>query len=163
MKKKRNLKRGRAAILFILPSAVVLTAFIVVPILYGFVISLMNYNLAMPASTRRFVGLKNYITVFSSGDFRESMLWTAIFVAISVSGTVVLAMALALLLNSPKLKGITGRLAKTIFILPMMLCPLVVSNIWYIIFDQDALFLSRQFLRIMKGFFHCRKPVDPIL
>ena len=137
MKKKRNLKRGRAAILFILPSAVVLTAFILVPILYGFVISLMNYNLAMPASTRRFVGLKNYITVFSSGDFRESMLWTAIFVAISVSGTVVLAMALALLLNSPKLKGITGRLAKTIFILPMMLCPLVVSNIWYIIFAPN--------------------------
>ena len=123
MKKKKDRKRERAAVLFILPSAIVLTVFIVVPIIYGFYISLLNYNLAMPASARRFVGLKNYITVLSSGDFRQSMLWTAIFVA--------------LLLNSPKLKGISGRLAKTVFILPMMLCPLVVSNIWYIIFAPN--------------------------
>lgn len=134
---KRKGSRKRAAVLFILPSAVVLTAFIVAPIIYGFYISLLNYNLAMPASSRKFVGLKNYVTVFSSGDFRQAMLWTAIFVVISVTGTVILAMALALFLNSPKLKGFTGRFVKTVFILPMMLCPLVVSNIWYIIFAPN--------------------------
>lgn len=137
MKKKGSRRRRKAAVLFVLPSAIVLIAFIVVPIVYGFYISLLNYNLAMPAAARRFVGLKNYITVFSSGDFRQAMLWTAIFVVVSVSGTVILAMALALLLNSPRLSGLAGRFAKTVFILPMMLCPLVVSNIWYIIFAPN--------------------------
>lgn len=137
MKKKGSRRKRKAAVLFVLPSAIILTAFIVVPIIYGFYISLLNYNLAMPAAARRFVGLKNYVTVFSSGDFRQAMLWTAIFVVVSVSGTVILAMALALLLNSPRLSGLAGRLAKTVFILPMMLCPLVVSNIWYIIFAPN--------------------------
>lgn len=137
---KRSLsdqRRRRAAILFILPAAAVLIVFIVVPIIYGFLISLQSYNLAMPASARKFVGLENYVTVLGSSGFRQSMLWTVIFVAVAVTGTVLLAMLLALLLNAPRLKGITGRLVKTIFILPMMLCPLIVANIWYIIFAPN--------------------------
>ena len=136
-KKVDGKRRKKMAVLFVLPSAIVMIAFIVVPIIYGFYISLLNYNLAMPVASRRFVGLKNYITVFASSDFRQAILWTAIFVVVSVSGTVVLAMSLALLLNSPRLNSLAGRFAKTIFILPMMLCPLVVSNIWYIIFAPN--------------------------
>lgn len=132
-----NQKRKLISILFILPTFLLLFLFIIVPILYGFKISFQNYNIAMPASTRIFCGLANYKSVLSNPDFRHSFSWTLEFVVIAVTGTVFLAMLLALALNSPKVKGFIGRLVKTAFILPMMLCPLIVANIWYIIFAPN--------------------------
>lgn len=137
MKKNFQRKRKFAAVLFILPTALLLLLFVVVPILYGFRISFMNYNIAMPASTRTFCGFDNYRNVLGNSDFRNSFLWTLEFVLVAVCGTVLLAMILALALNSRRIKGVIGRVTKTIFILPMMLCPLIVSNIWYIIFAPN--------------------------
>lgn len=142
MKKKNtrhsiHQKRKLASILFILPAFALLLCFIVVPILYGFQISFQNYNIAMPASTRTFCGLANYENVLKNPDFRSSFAWTLEFVCIAVIGTVFLAMLLALALNSPRIKGLAGRLSKTAFILPMMLCPLIVANIWYLIFAPN--------------------------
>lgn len=130
-------QKKRAAILFITPGFLVMTAFLVVPIVYGFSISLMNYNMSMPADMRRFVGFANYITVFRDVNFRRSILWTFSFATIAVGGTVVMALILALALNTRHFQGFGGRLVKTTFILPMMLCPLVVSNIWYIVFAPN--------------------------
>ena len=108
-----------------------------VPILYGLGISFTNYNLSMPAHMRRYVGLANYAKVLKDQAFQNSIGWTFAFAGIAVVGTVFLAMTLALALNSPCMQGLHGRLIKTGFILPMMLCPLVVSNVWYIIFAPN--------------------------
>ena len=98
-------KRKKAAILFILPTAIVLVFFIVLPIIYGFSISLRKYNVAMPKNMRSFCGFSNYIKAFQNKDFLNSLSWTFEFVAVSVSGTVLLSLALALILNSPRVKG----------------------------------------------------------
>ena len=143
-----NQKRKLISILFILPTFLLLFLFIIVPILYGFKISFQNYNIAMPASTRTFCGLANYKSVLSNPDFRHSFSWTLEFVVIAVTGTVFLAMLLALALNSPKVKGFIGRLVKTAFILPMMLCPLIVANIWYIIFAPNYGLINSTLSRI---------------
>ena len=108
-----------------------------VPILYGLGISFTNYNMSMPAHMRRYVGLANYAKVLKDQAFQNSIGWTFAFAGIAVVGTVFLAMTLALALNSPCMQGLHGRLIKTGFILPMMLCPLVVSNVWYIIFAPN--------------------------
>lgn len=151
-KKKRKTtyenKRKKAAILFILPTAIVLVFFIVLPIIYGFSISLRKYNVAMPKNMRSFCGFSNYIKAFQNKDFLNSLSWTFEFVAVSVSGTVLLSLALALILNSPRVKGGIGRLIKTIFILPMMLCPVIVSNIWYIIFAPTYGLINSALARI---------------
>lgn len=130
-------RRKRAGFLFALPSFVVLVLFMLVPILYGLGISFTNYNLSMPAHMRRYVGLANYAKVLKDQAFQNSIGWTFAFAGIAVVGTVFLAMTLALALNSPCMQGLHGRLIKTGFILPMMLCPLVVSNVWYIIFAPN--------------------------
>ena len=130
-------RRKRAALLFILPSLLVLILFMLVPILYGFGISLTNYNMSMPANMRRFVGISNYIKVINDHAFQNAIGWTFAFAGIAVIGTVILAMLLALALNSKCMQGLHGRLIKTGFILPMMLCPLVVANVWYIIFAPN--------------------------
>lgn len=147
-KKSFQRKRKLAAFLFILPSAFLLLLFIVVPILYGLRISFMNYNIAMPASARTFCGLDNYKSVLNHSDFRNSFFWTLEFVLVAVCGTVLLAMLLALALNSRRIRGFIGRMTKTIFILPMMLCPLIVSNIWYIIFAPNYGLINSTLARI---------------
>lgn len=130
-------RRKMIAVLFMTPTFILLFGFIVIPIVYGFGISLFRYNLAMPAASRVFCGFANYVEVIGNSDFRNAFAWTLIFVAIAVTGTVILAMILALALNSSLMRGFAGRLVKTAFILPMMLCPLIVANIWYIIFAPD--------------------------
>ena len=130
-------RRKRAACLFVLPSLTVLVLFMLVPILYGFGISLTNYNMSMPASMRKFTGLDNYVSVLQDDYFLHAMTWTFAFAGIAVLLTVLLALALALALHTPYMQGVHGRLIKTAFIMPMMLCPLVVSNVWYIIFAPN--------------------------
>lgn len=149
-KYKRSFLRKRkfTAFLFILPTMLLLLLFIVVPILYGFQISFMNYNIAMPASARTFCGFDNYRNILNNSDFKNSFLWTLEFVLVAVCGTVFLAMILALALNSRRVKGIIGRMTKTIFILPMMLCPLIVSNIWYIIFAPNYGLINSTLARV---------------
>ncbi len=130
-------RRRRISFLFIAPAFLVLLLFLIVPICYGFGISLTNYNMSMPASMRHYVGFANYGTVLTDINFRNSILWTFLFAIVAVAGTVAMALILALALHSPHMQGIHGRLIKTTFILPMMLCPLVVSNVWYIIFAPN--------------------------
>lgn len=130
-------QRKRVGFLFTLPALLVLVLCMLVPILYGFGISMTNYNMSMPASMRKFVGLTNYAKVLQDATFQGAIGWTFSFAGIAVVGTVILAMLLALALNSSCMQGLHGRLIKTGFILPMMLCPLVVANVWYIIFAPN--------------------------
>lgn len=130
-------KRKIYALLFMGPAILVLVLFLVVPICYGFGISFMDFNLAKPASARTFIGLNNYKAILNNSHFWNSIKFTLGFMIVGVIGTVVLAMLLALALNSSMVKGLIGRFTKSIFILPMMLCPVVVANIWYIIFAPN--------------------------
>ncbi|MFH5810655.1 carbohydrate ABC transporter permease [Companilactobacillus sp. FL22-1] len=49
--------------LYLLPTAILLTVFMIVPILYTFYLSFFDWNLIAP--TKEFVGFRNYIEVFT--------------------------------------------------------------------------------------------------
>ena len=52
--------------LFITPAIIALAALVVYPLLYGMYISLFETNLA---NKWNFVGVKNYLSIFSDSDF----------------------------------------------------------------------------------------------
>lgn len=97
--------------LFLLPAAVLYLFFYIYPIGKLFVDSLCDYN--KMRTVRTFVGLKNYMNVFTDAAFYESSWITLRYIFFCVLFEFILGFAIALSLN----KGFLGdKLAKSLFI-----------------------------------------------
>src|SRR3712207_5781388 len=93
---------GAAPWLFLAPYLVLFLAFVVGPIIYGLYISLHRYDFTLP--NKPFVGLENYIDLFTPGSITFSSFWqamraTAIFTVASVPLLLVIPLAIALAMN----------------------------------------------------------------
>src|SRR5690625_7583081 len=67
--------------LLIAPSLIGVTAFLILPVILAFVVSLFRWDLL---GTREFTGLDNYTTLITGGALTNSLLVTAIFTLIPV-------------------------------------------------------------------------------
>ncbi|KQU50189.1 hypothetical protein ASG72_19635 [Bosea sp. Leaf344] len=74
-----------------------------------------------------FVGLTNYVEVFSSPAFWNTVYVSLVYVAGSLAGAVVLGMAAALVLNNA---GPTGTVLRVLILFPWTLSMSVVGSIW---------------------------------
>ena len=82
----------------------------------------------------KFVGLANYIKMFSSPEFWRATWNTLLFCILTVPGGVLLALIIAVLLNS-KIKGKV--VFRAIFFLPMVVSPAAVAMVWKWMFNSD--------------------------
>src|SRR5690625_3697849 len=76
----------------IAPSLIGVPAFLVLPVILAFVVSLFRWDLL---GTREFTGLDNYTTLIPGGALTHSLLVTAIFTLISVPVSLALGLGLA--------------------------------------------------------------------
>lgn len=109
---------------FIGPALLALVALVVYPLLYGVYISFFKTNLA---NKWEFIGLKNYISVFSDGVFVKQLGITLKFTAIVVCAHFVIGIFLAMLLNQSR-PGIT--FFRTILVLPWLMPEVVIALIF---------------------------------
>ena len=109
---------------FIGPALLALVALVVYPLLYGVYISFFKTNLA---NKWDFVGLKNYISVFSDGVFVKQLGVTLKFTAIVVLAHFITGIFLAMLLNQSR-PGIT--FFRTILVLPWLMPEVVIALIF---------------------------------
>lgn len=107
--------------LFIAPALIALLALVVYPLVYGFYISFFDTNFA---NKWNFVGLNNYIRIFSNTSFLKQLWLTVKFTLIVVAAHFVIGTFLALLLNN-KPKGNT--FFRAVLILPWLLPEVVVA------------------------------------
>lgn len=115
---------------FVAPALIVLLAMNVFPLLFNIYLSFTNADLSGGAT--RGVGLRNYSVVFDEARDADALTTTALFVFLSVSIELVLGYALALALRD-RIPGKSAVL--TIFLIPMMLCPVVLSLFWNLILN----------------------------
>lgn len=120
-----------AAYLFLLPYIIVLGFFTVFVALYGIGLSL--YKLDIGFTAPQFIGLRNYENLFnqlsywSSSDFWISMINILKFVVVVVTGETILALFLAMLLQSIKrFRGIF----RTIFYIPSVTSSVAIALIF---------------------------------
>ena len=90
--------------LFILPHLIVFSLFLGWPFFYGFYISFHNFDYLRPEAVS-FVGLQNYINLFSPNTVQFGRFWNALgntleFVVYSVPLLVAIPLLLAVLLNT---------------------------------------------------------------
>lgn len=116
------------------PAILILLTLVAFPIGYSFWVSLHRQNLKRPRATK-FVGIDNYIAMWQDPVFLSSLKTTALFVVLVVAMTVVLAMALALVLNETFLgRGVLRSLA----LLPWAMPGVVNGLMWRTIFDAKT-------------------------
>lgn len=99
----RDRGEARAAYLFLLPALVLLGLFVIYPTLNLLWMSLHKWNVLRGEA--RFVGLANYRLVFADAAFWQSLVNTLLFVLLTVPAGIVIALALAILLDKP-LRGL---------------------------------------------------------
>jgi multiple sugar transport system permease protein len=125
--------------LFILPHLIFFAVFVGYPFFNGLYISLMQYDYLRP-DANQFVGLQNYINLFTRGTPQFQSFWNALgntveFVIYSVPFLVALPVFLALLLNT-KTPG--RNVFRAIYFAPWALSGAVVALLWWWIFQSQG-------------------------
>ncbi|MCL5066410.1 MAG: sugar ABC transporter permease [Firmicutes bacterium] len=134
-----SLKRSRRsahawgiAYLMIGPGFFLMLLWIYGPAIYNFVLSLQNFQ---PGTPHVFVGLANYVQLFTSGGFWDALARTTEYLLI-VPVMVILPLSMALLVNQ-KLPGMS--IYRVIFFIPGMMSMVVVSILFSEIFQTQGL------------------------
>lgn len=134
-------RRRRSFLLGLLPALLVLAAITVVPGLYLFLTSLTPLNLTMPDTAWDFSAPHyNYIDLLEDPRFTNSV-WIQVKLSVAtVLLQLLVGLLMALLLNrATPLR----RLARSGFLVPMVLPPIVVGILWRVMFTVDISPLHR--------------------
>lgn len=128
---KRALKRNLIGYAFILPNFIGLFIFTLLPILFVFVLSVMEWDSAHPMV---FVGLNNFIRMFRDSTFKISMGNTFYYAIGTVPITLAASLGLAIVLN----QKIFGRkIFRTMFFFPYVASLIAVVVVWNMLFHPD--------------------------
>jgi multiple sugar transport system permease protein len=106
------------------PSLFGVVAFLLLPILVVIWLSLYRWDMLGPL---RYVGLANWRSVLADSNFANSLIVTAIFVAIVVPAQTLLGLAAAAML-ARRLPG--AGLFRTVYVLPWICAPLAIAVLW---------------------------------
>ncbi len=132
MKKKVRFTVNKKAWLFVLPSVVLIVAFVFYPMVQAFITSFqtgMGNNLT-------FGGAANYQRLLTDNTFRKALFNTVLYLIIQVPIMIVLALAISSMLNDKKLKG-KGFFRTAIF-LPCVTSLVAYSIVFKSLFATDG-------------------------
>lgn len=118
--------------LFILPNFLGFLLFMLVPIIMALVFSFTNYDVI---SQMDFVGINNYVGLFTDDQFITSLLNTLWFAVLTVPTGVILALLLAVLFNR-QIRGIS--IFRTFVFIPVITSMVAVSLVWSMLYEDNA-------------------------
>lgn len=121
----------RFGIIAAAPAVLTIAALFVYPMLYAIVLSFYHLNDKTPAANG-FVGLANYVQLFTNAQFQAALVRTLIFCIFTVFGGVAAAIGIAVLLNA-RFKG--RMLVRVLLLVPWAVPPVVNGIMWKLIFD----------------------------
>ena len=129
---KKKLLNKAEPYIWIAPSVILMSIFIIVPIFYVFKMSLSKITKA--GLIKGFAGFANFEAVLTSAKFalvlRNTVIWTILVVVLST----VLGFILALLLNN-EFKG--RKVARAIVVFPWATTLVIQASVWKFIIDTD--------------------------
>lgn len=130
--RKRAIKTNMTGYAFILPNLIGYTVFVFIPVIFSFVMSVMSWDGSQ--HPMKFVGLQNFAEILGDEVFRGSFVHTISYALMTVLPTLVLALLLAVLLNT-KIKGVA--IFRTAFYFPYIASIVAVGAVWNMLFQPD--------------------------
>ena len=107
------------------PAMLHMFVFIVIPIVIGLVISFFNYNTL--SSDNKFIGLENFVRLVQDADFRKALLNTLLFVLITVTLNIGIALVVAQMISWFKSNKVRS-FFRMVFFLPCI-APMVATSV----------------------------------
>lgn len=125
--------KGRQAITFLLPALILLGTFQFWPI---FRTAWLSFTDASGFGAVNWVGLENYLRIFTDGDIRRALVNTVIYAGLFTPAVIVLALLGALLLNRDDLPFRST--ARTVFFMPFVMSLAVAALAWQFLLDPNV-------------------------
>ena len=121
----------KTLLLFFLPGAIFMGAFLIYPIFKMVFDSFFKVGIT---GARTFIGVDNYIKAFTAGGFLKQLKNTLIYILIAVSVETVLGFIFALLFELDY-KG--SKIVRSLMMTPLMIAPLVAGLIWKLMMSSN--------------------------
>lgn len=121
---RQQRKRLREGYLFISPVLLGLVLWVFGPMFLSLYYSFTSYNVLQAP---KWIGLANYRELFNDPVFLHSFKITLLYAAVSVPGSLVIGLGIALLLNRP---GKAIRLYRTVFYIPAVIPVVAGAELW---------------------------------
>ncbi len=128
---RANRRDTRTGLSFVAPWLVGFLIFTLYPIIASLYYSFCDYRVLSPP---HWVGLRNYIDLFTDHDYFLQSLWNTAFMFIELPIGLVLGLAIALLLNQ-KLKGMA--FFRTLYYVPSVVPTVASSILWLWLLNPD--------------------------
>jgi putative chitobiose transport system permease protein len=133
---QRSLQKTAVALLFLLPTLVILGVFLVYPLVASIWYSFHDYNVVRPPV---WVGLGNYQKLLGDEVFLVSFRNTLVYALGVIPACAIVALLMALLVNQP-LRGIT--FFRVAFYIPVITSIVVVGIVWKWMYFEDGIINS---------------------
>lgn len=123
----RNAGRRRTIALFLAPSLIGVVLFCLLPIAASLVFSVMDYDLLMPMSSMKFVGLKNFTRILTGREFPKVMMHTFTYLVLYLPAILVMSVGQALILNRT---FVGQKLFRTVCYTPVITSWVAAAVVW---------------------------------
>jgi ABC-type sugar transport system permease subunit len=120
------LKTNGVSFGFAAPAVILYTGLLIIPILIAFAFSFTSWN-GIALSTPKFVGLRNYVDMFSDARLGNAIVVTLTITVVVVISVNVIGLFLAMFLNNA---GRVTNVSRSIFFSPYVLSTVAISFIW---------------------------------
>lgn len=127
---RKKTKYEWSGLLFILPSFIGVSIFVLIPFL-----DVIRRSFS-EAINGKWVGLNNYITIFTNPAFKQAAGNTVRFVAICIPILIILSLLIAVFLHRQKR---FGSLLKSSFLIPMAIPVASIVLLWRLLFDNHGM------------------------
>lgn len=133
MTKQRKLWKTWSPALFVLPALLFYCYFVIYPLLNTIYLSLCEWTGV--GKNKLFIGLQNYKMLIQDPLIWQALSHNVIWILVTVFVPTVLALVLAVLLTTPKLKGMT--VFRVTYFMPSVVSLVSVAVVWKWIFNQS--------------------------
>ncbi len=131
--RKSRRTEARVALLFLLPAVLLVLVFRIIPLFWGFGISLTS---ATSTSAGEFIGAGNYLRALDDPNFRSSIANAGV-VLLSVPIFVTIPMLLAILID----QGVPGRaFFRSVYFFPVVLSSVIIGSIFSVALSFNGSF-----------------------
>ena len=124
----RRTRKALWGYFFIFPALLYFFVWVLLPVLTSFGLSFTNYNTA----TADWVGLKNYIDIFTQTKVYSALLKTIQFGLELIPANMIFSLILALLVDQ-KIRGVS--IFRTVYYLPVLTSLVIAGIVWASLFD----------------------------
>jgi len=122
---------------YLSPTIVLLTVLMLIPIIMVIIYSFKD-NVVMNKNPI-FVGIANYVKIFSDSTFHQAILNTLYFTVMSVIFHFVLGLTFAMLLNTKVLSSLTKSIFRVIYVLPWVFTATIIAILWRLMLNPNGI------------------------